>query len=139
MPIVRRKAPVQKSLVFTQTAPPRRKSAESISVDELRARLHKAVPSSGGVEGAEVNPDGSSYQTTIERYAKRVRNPMTAIRAKCVECCGGSTKEVAECTVTGCALHLFRAGKNPFHSRSKIHQEAMAEATHEEGEDDGDE
>lgn len=39
--------------------------------------------------------------------------PTQAIRAKCLECSGGSSNEVKACPVTGCILHPFRFGKNP--------------------------
>ena len=39
--------------------------------------------------------------------------PMKAIRAKCIECSGGSLKEVQFCVIPECALYLFRMGKNP--------------------------
>lgn len=122
MAVIRRHVPQNKTLTFTQHAAPRRKVAEAITADELRNRLRGALP-----DGSEINPDGSSYLATIAKYKKRVRNPMTAIRAKCVECSGGSIKEVTECRVVGCPLYLFRTGHNPFHSRSKIRQEADAE------------
>lgn len=39
--------------------------------------------------------------------------PMKAIRAKCLDCCCGSAKEVKLCEITTCPLHGFRLGKNP--------------------------
>lgn len=57
---------------------------------------------------------------TIKRYAEKVKNPRTAIRAKCVECSGGSLKEVNECRVTTCALHPFRMGVNPFNKKTRM-------------------
>jgi hypothetical protein len=39
--------------------------------------------------------------------------PMLAIRAKCVDCCGGSTKEVKLCTITGCPIFKYRMGHRP--------------------------
>ena len=39
--------------------------------------------------------------------------PMKAIRAKCIDCSGGSYKEVAQCLVTDCSLYLYRYGKRP--------------------------
>ncbi|PTN32442.1 hypothetical protein [Desulfonatronum sp. SC1] len=51
---------------------------------------------------------------------KRVlRNPLKAIRAKCLECCGGSPKEVRLCPDISCALHPFRTGTNPFPRRKR--------------------
>lgn len=42
------------------------------------------------------------------------RNPIKAIRRHCLDCCGGSTRAVAECPSATCALFPFRMGKNPF-------------------------
>ena len=39
--------------------------------------------------------------------------PIKAIRAKCIECSGGSLKEVQFCVIPECALYIFRMGKNP--------------------------
>lgn len=39
--------------------------------------------------------------------------PMRAIRAKCLDCCGGIRDEVKRCTAIKCPLHAFRSGKNP--------------------------
>lgn len=39
--------------------------------------------------------------------------PVKAIRKKCVDCSGGSVKEVRECELLHCSLHPFRMGKNP--------------------------
>jgi hypothetical protein len=47
------------------------------------------------------------------------RNPLKAIRAKCLECCGGSPKEVRLCPDVACALHPFRTGTNPFPRRKR--------------------
>jgi hypothetical protein len=39
--------------------------------------------------------------------------PVKAIRQHCIECSGGSRKEVRECVITDCALYPFRFGTNP--------------------------
>ena len=39
--------------------------------------------------------------------------PINSIRAKCIECSGGSLKEVQFCVIPECTLYLFRMGKNP--------------------------
>lgn len=61
---------------------------------------------------------GTHFRVVIDRYMKKIKNPKTAIRAKCVECSGGSLKEVQECKVPSCALHPFRMGENPFHLKT---------------------
>ena len=38
---------------------------------------------------------------------------MKAIRAKCIDCMGGSQKEVHLCPSTNCTLYPYRYGKNP--------------------------
>ena len=45
--------------------------------------------------------------------AEKKLTPLKAIRAKCVDCCAGSFKEVALCTAVNCPLFLYRHGKNP--------------------------
>jgi hypothetical protein len=39
---------------------------------------------------------------------------LKAIRAKCLDCSGGSPSEVADCLVKNCALFPFRFGSNPW-------------------------
>ena len=38
--------------------------------------------------------------------------PVKAIRAKCLDCCGGSPQEVRLCPAHDCTLYPFRMGKN---------------------------
>jgi hypothetical protein len=45
-------------------------------------------------------------------------SPIKAIRAKCVDCSGGSDAEARKCVAVGCALWPFRMGVNPFHARA---------------------
>lgn len=40
-------------------------------------------------------------------------SPMAAIRAHCLDCCGGSNDEVRKCTATRCPSWPFRTGVNP--------------------------
>ncbi len=39
--------------------------------------------------------------------------PIKSIRAKCLDCCGGSSYEVSECSSVDCALYAYRLGKRP--------------------------
>ena len=50
-------------------------------------------------------------------------NPLRAIRAKCLDCCGGSPAEVRECEITHCDLHPYRMGKNPFRKKRELSDE----------------
>jgi hypothetical protein len=44
--------------------------------------------------------------------------PISAIRAKCVDCSGGSQAEARKCVAYGCPLLPFRMGVNPFYGRA---------------------
>jgi hypothetical protein len=39
--------------------------------------------------------------------------PLKAVRYKCLDCSGGSWKEVRNCEITECPIWDFRFGKNP--------------------------
>ncbi len=39
-----------------------------------------------------------------------IRDPLVAIRKKCLECSGGDKAEVASCELVECPLHPFRMG-----------------------------
>lgn len=39
--------------------------------------------------------------------------PMKAIRAKCLDCCCGSSPEVKSCTIKKCPLWIYRSGHRP--------------------------
>jgi hypothetical protein len=45
--------------------------------------------------------------------------PMRAIREKCLDCMGGSYREVRLCPITDCSLHVYRLGRNPQRSKRK--------------------
>ena len=77
----------------------------------------------------------SDYERVMARYVARIHNPMSAIRAKCVQCCLGQPGEVAKCTVTQCALHPFRMGTNPHNKRVR---ERLGLVVEDQGEDSGD-
>jgi hypothetical protein len=53
--------------------------------------------------------------TFIHKKGEKTKNltALKALREKCLECCGWSTKEVAECTALDCALYPFRFGRYP--------------------------
>ena len=48
-----------------------------------------------------------------------ITSPLKAIRAKCLDCCCGSWKEVEDCTCEEtCPIWHFRYGKNPYIKRT---------------------
>ena len=55
-----------------------------------------------------------------------ITNPVKAIRAKCLDCCCGSTEEVKQCPCEACALHPFRFGKNPYRTKREYTEKEKA-------------
>lgn len=67
-------------------------------------------------------------ERVVEIYRERVHNPMSGIRAFCVECQGGYLGEINKCDRSKenalaaghkrwCPLWEFRKGNNPYHNR----------------------
>ncbi len=42
-----------------------------------------------------------------------IHTPLRAMRKKCLDCCGNSSREVELCPVRDCALYPYRLGKHP--------------------------
>ena len=51
-------------------------------------------------------------------------SPMEAIRARCLDCCAGSSDEVRKCTAMACPSWPFRTAKNPWREISEGRREA---------------
>jgi hypothetical protein len=77
----------------------------------------------------EVSPYESDGGSLIGRHPRALSSddlmelsaqhtPLRAIRAKCVDCSGGSVAEVRKCTAVFCELWPFRMGFGPYHARS---------------------
>ena len=45
--------------------------------------------------------------------AKNYKTPIKAMRAKCLDCSNGSTKELQLCSVLDCPLYPYCFGKKP--------------------------
>ena len=52
-----------------------------------------------------------------------IKSPIKAIRAFCLDCCGGSSTEVRECTSKRCPLKPFRFGRNPYIKREMTEEQ----------------
>jgi hypothetical protein len=63
----------------------------------------------------------------------RARNPLKALREKCLDCCCANAAEVRKCVAVDCALWPFRMGTNPFRKKRELAPEQkreMAERLH---------
>ena len=69
-------------------------------------------------------------ERVVEMYRDKVHNPMSGIRAFCVECQGGYLAEIKRCDRSKenalargekqwCSLWEFRMGNNPYHNRKE--------------------
>lgn len=99
--------------------------AEKVAEEAERKKVIPIAPAEPEGE-REASGEAKKAKETIDRYMAKVKNPMTAIRACCIECSGGSVKEVTLCRVKSCALHPFREGKNPFRKDSSAFKAAQA-------------
>ena len=67
------------------------------------------------------NPDGSTEgkhpRDADVDVMREIHDPaplLRVIRAKCIDCSGGSESEARKCTAIGCALWPYRMASNPF-------------------------
>jgi hypothetical protein len=51
-------------------------------------------------------------------------SPLSALRARCLDCCANSADEVRKCVAVGCVSWPFRMGVNPWRSVSEGRREA---------------
>lgn len=58
----------------------------------------------------------------MEEKPKKL-TPLKAIKAKCIDCCGGSAHEARRCHIEGCPLWPYRKGHLP--KRAVANEEAM--------------
>jgi hypothetical protein len=67
------------------------------------------------------------------------KSPLKAIRDNCVDCSGGTLKEVRNCVIHNCPLYPFRMGRNPNRSRNIINEHSenpLSIAENETGENE---
>ena len=53
----------------------------------------------------------------MEKDDKILRGIIKAIRAKCLDCCGVTKKEVHLCVLPHCPLYRYRLGEQPEHNK----------------------
>lgn len=76
----------------------------------------------GMVAGTEAQPDSHAIGRDPRKMAPDdlyalghvPMSPTAAIRAHCLDCCGGSSNEVRRCTAARCPSWPFRMGFNPW-------------------------
>lgn len=53
----------------------------------------------------------------------KLTNLLKALRAKCIDCCCGSSNEVQLCPANTCPIWYFRLGKNPYREKRVMSEE----------------
>lgn len=92
----------------------------------LDCRFKRDLPYVGDDTGNSGNPNKVGLDPRIiDREAilalGHPASPIKAIRAKCIDCCGGSEGEARKCTATDCPLWPLRMGKNVYHAKASGH------------------
>jgi hypothetical protein len=97
------------------------------SSDALRD-LREVSPFPGD-EGELIGRDPREVSSEILALYQREKNPLKAIRARCLDCCCGQASEVRKCTAVNCPSWPFRMGVNPFRERRALSAEQKRAAT----------
>jgi hypothetical protein len=84
------------------------------------------LSTSGDAAGQNVGKLPRSVALHDLRDLGHPTSPIKAIRAKCIECSGGSVAEARRCHLTYCPLWAFRMGHNPFFGKSSENIEDTA-------------
>ena len=82
-----------------------------------------------GPDGKKVGRDPRSMSCQeLEELGHKPMSPGQALRARCVDCCGGSEPEVGWCTAVLCPSWPFRMGTSPWKKSFSDEQLAAARA-----------
>src|SRR5262245_44408859 len=95
-------------------------STFEVSLSDRKELLESAL---SGDEGGLVGKDPRAVSSEILALYYREKNPLNAIRARCLDCCCGQSAEVRKCVSVGCPSWPFRMGVNPFRQKRKVSAE----------------
>lgn len=107
----------------------------STNIITLPDRAIYLEPSPFEIDGGNlIGRDPRQLPLADLRRLRHPESPIKAIRAKCLDCCGGNVAEARKCVSTVCPLWPLRMGANPFHASSASSKLDMAKfATSSEG------
>jgi hypothetical protein len=96
-----------------------------------QAREDLLEPSPGQADGGElVGKIPSEVPTEILSLNHGEKNPLKALRARCLDCCCDQPSEVRKCISVECPSWPFRMGTNPFRQKRNLsteHKQRMSE------------
>ena len=114
--------------VGNQTAITIRNPEHSPAPDISQALLEISASHADG--GHRVGKDPRDVPFKILSLYHREKNPLKALRARCLDCCSDCASEVRKCVSVNCPSWPFRMGVNPFRKKPELSEErkrAMAE------------
>lgn len=77
-----------------------------------------------GTENTEIGMDPRKMAPDqLKSLGHEMLPILSVIRARCVDCSGGSQTEVRYCTAIKCVLWPYRMGTNPFREKKVLSQE----------------
>lgn len=56
----------------------------------------------------------------LRRLGHEPKKPLQALRERCIDCCGGSLKEVRVCPAVTCPSWPFRLGHDPWKNKRAV-------------------
>jgi hypothetical protein len=77
-------------------------------------------------EGELVGRDPLEVPSEILALYHREKNPLKALRGRCLDCCCGVAGEVRKCTAVTCPSWPFRMGINPHREKRFLSAEQKA-------------
>jgi hypothetical protein len=102
---------------------------ETGPTEEARRDL-LAISEEKGDGGELVGVDPRKVPLEILSRYHRAKNPLEAIRERCLDCCCQQPAEVRKCVSVNCPSWPYRMGTNPFRAKRVLSDEqrlAMAE------------
>jgi hypothetical protein len=90
--------------------------------DEALRDLRQSSPFPGD-EGELIGKDPREVPLGILSRYHKGKNPLKAIRERCMDCCCGSASEVRKCTAVMCPSWFYRMGTNPFRAKRALTDE----------------
>ena len=79
-----------------------------------------------GDEGQLIGKHPGEVSPEILALYHREKNPLKALRARCLDCCCGVASEVRKCTAVMCPSWSFRMGTNPHREKRVLSPEQKA-------------
>jgi hypothetical protein len=105
---------------------------QTLAIGAQPTATRKQMPRSGAVYDDRGDLEGRDPRTMspdeLVAMGHAPMSPLRAIRTHCLDCCAGSSQEVAKCMALRCPSWPYRMGTNPWRARPSDEQrQAMRE------------